>query len=255
MGVAFTLYAQDFDDVLPAPGGYGGSFWTQIRPDGGSDLLDPFLAKRDVKAKDVWACPNLQSGTLDAPPKGDPWYYLNFKRSYGMNTFLRSAGQTVRHKYAERQKDVVDPDAFNPNVDPNGMETLSFLAYGISRAAIPQASATVLLYEGIPVGGAAGAENAAHNGYVSRHGDWRFVGGYWRTAEACAKHVTQNGRYPGQACQDPGLRAWHGETNNFLYCDGHVRAERPVQEGWKPTRERPGGFLVRHCREEGSPCP
>lgn len=256
LGGAFAMYAQDYDDTLPAPGGYGGSFWDEIDSDGRSATLDAYLKNRSTTAAQVWVCPNLASGTLDPPSKGDAWYFLNFPRSYGMNTFLRAPAKTIEHKLGPAPTDVTDPDAFNPAAEPRPDADLSFLPNGITRSGIPAPAETVLLFEGIPVRAQAGSKNSAFNGYVHRHGDWRSVGGYWKDPADCTALVSKNGKFRGQTCQDPGLRPWHGGgLNNYLYCDGHVAAHRPVVEGWRPTRTDPGDFLVTHCRTAQAPCP
>jgi prepilin-type processing-associated H-X9-DG protein len=94
-----------------------------------------------------------------------------------------------------------------PDVTPYTKAIL--IADGISADAVPAPSNTILLYEGV--------QNVTDDpdtgrGYVARCGDWSMVRGYY------AKPVE------GLLLAD---RPYHGLTNNYLLCDGHVRAMSP----------------------------
>ncbi len=140
LGHAFALYADDWDGVLPAPGGLFGerNYWDQ-----GSGMgLDRYLRNR-TGAGSVWACPELTGWDN---PKWEP-------RSYTMNTFLRDP-----------------PDVEDPKVSVKITDALA-----LSEISAP--ADTLLLFEGTQT--ATAAENTGF-GYVYRDGDWTHARGYWR---------------------------------------------------------------------------
>ena len=239
MGTAFLLYIQDFDEVLPSPGGNGDAdtAWDNVDGQGRSTTLDPYLKNRGRSAAQVWVCPDLERAAPNIAV-GNYYYFLNFPRSYGMNQYLRGAGITTNGIR------IGDPDDYNPARLPRGYQFLNKLLPGITQAAIAEPSSTDLLYEGIP-------EQTADkfNGYVGRCGDWTTTGGYYPTVDACRRGMSVTG------CQRQGTDAWHNKVNNYLYCDGHVKARHPVTEGWVPAPGAPGDFLVTHCRMPGAACP
>ena len=252
MGLAFTQYTQDYDELFPSPGGNGATApWdttintgTSTNPVIVNPVLDAYLKNRGTSAVSVWCCPDFAGGP--AAPVGTS-FYLSYPRSYGMNGLLRSPGTTVDASHTS----VSDPDAYNYYVNPNGYKTLNNLP-GVSQAQLPAPSGTVLLYEGIPE-----KSSDKYNGYTARAGTWEAVGGFYQNDVAgCSAFIGF-----GNTCQSPGLTAWHNDQDNYLYCDGHVKAHRPVQEGatlnstTAAADPRLGEFLVSHCRDAGAPCP
>ena len=110
LGYAFGLYLDDWDSVLPAPGGLFGerNYWDQGKHQG----LDAYLRNRTGTGS-VWACPELE----DWNSRWDP-------RTYTMNTFLR------------------DP----PDVEPY-TEAIK-IREGLAVTAVPAPADTILLFEG-----------------------------------------------------------------------------------------------------------
>lgn len=108
---AFTLYAGDWSDFWPAPGGLYGdrTYWSQS----GSGGLESYVKQRGIKT--VWCCPLLPEWHGRFPP-----------RSYSMNSYLRTP-----------------PDKEYPG-------SLSFLS-GINWCKIPSPGHTILLFEGMPL--------------------------------------------------------------------------------------------------------
>ena len=247
MGVAFLMYAQDYDELFPSPGGSSAvPAWDTIdNKTGSSPVLDPYLKNRGKSLTQVFNCPDNPTKPVGTPPAiGTSTYYLNFPRSYGMNELLRSQGKTLFTNIS-----VVDVDAYNyaaPSPGgPTGYKTLNNLPSGISQSTIGYPASTDLLYEGISE-----QTKDKFNGYVGRAGSWESVGGYYRTEASCAAFIGF-----GSTCQTPGTAAWHTGQSNYLFCDGHVKSHKPQQEGWTPKPNDPGDFLISHCRDANAPCP
>lgn len=80
---------------------------------------------------------------------------------------------------------------------------------GISNSAVVQPASTVLLFEGVQ---SIAEDPDTGFGYVARCGDWTMVRGYYRQP------------VEGLLLAD---KPYHGEVNNYLFCDGHVRSAAP----------------------------
>ena len=148
--IAFQLYAEDWENTFPCPGGlYGGlTYWAQEDGNG----IDIYLKNQHLGIKSVFCCPSYTGvWNSEYPP-----------RTYGMNSFLRTP-----------------PDVEYP-------ASLIYLT-GIRRDKIIAPSDTILLYEGIP---ANNYKNPLGEGYVYRCADWTWVRGsrgasiiHWQDAD------------------------------------------------------------------------
>lgn len=136
--MAFDLYASDWDETFPCPGGQTGSLTYWAQEDGGG--VDAYLKNQSLNANSVFCCPCYRS-TWNSP--------YGLPRSYGMNSFLR------------------EPE------DRDYPGSCSILA-GSMRGKIKAPTKTILLYEGY----AANSSNYLGEGYVYRCGDWTCVRGY-----------------------------------------------------------------------------
>ena len=245
LGTGLIMYVQDYDEQFPSPGGNNLTApWDTIDSNGVSPILDPYLKNRGTSTAQVFNCPNNSYKPATAPAKGTSSYYLNFPRSYGMNGLLRAGGTIAPGTSGCSNPNVGDPDATNYYIDKTGYKCANGLP-GISQAAIPYVADTNLLFEGIPE-----QTGDKFNGYVGRAGTWESVGGFYKTSAACAKFLGF-----GAQCQPPGLNAWHSQQDNYLYCDGHAKSHKPVNEDWRPSPGNPGDFMVTHCRDTGAACP
>ncbi|MBW3625890.1 MAG: type II secretion system GspH family protein [Armatimonadetes bacterium] len=157
LGRAFGLYVDDWDGVLPAPGGLYGerNYWDQGRFRG----LDSYLRNR-TGAGSVWACPELEEWNSQWEP-----------RSYTMNTFLR------------------DP----PDVEPYTQAIR--IREGLGLSGIPAPADTILLFEGtqnITENANTGRGYVYRDGdWTHARGYWRVPrAGYHRAHEAW--HGSQN---------------------------------------------------------------
>ena len=84
---------------------------------------------------------------------------------------------------------------------------------GVQLSKLTEARRTVLLYEGVPLSGeyqnAAYAEDQVY--YIYRCANWSWARGYYDKIV----HTIEPGK------------PWHGDKNNYLYCDGHIAARPP----------------------------
>lgn len=246
LGLAFLQYAQDYDEVLPSPGGAAGAAaWDNLVKNGNtvtSPVLDTYLKNRSTSATQVFDCPDITLRPIGNISAAD--FFLAYPRTYGMNQYLRGPGQAGAVF-------VKDPDLYNPAAPapggPNGFKTLNKLVNGATLNQIVYPADTDLLYEGIPE-----KEADMFNGDVGRSGDWTTTGGYYLSAAACKQAIDN---FPGGGCGTPGLTPWHQGHNDYLFCDGHVKSLKPQVQGWVPTQTDPGYFLLRHCRDANTPCP
>lgn len=110
LGRAYDLYTNDWEGLLPSPGGlYGGrNYWDQ----GNHRGLDAYLRNRTGMGS-VWVCPELEE-----------WNSIWEPRSYTMNTFLRNP----------------------PDVEPYTEAIKITDSIGVSD--IPDTAGTILLFEG-----------------------------------------------------------------------------------------------------------
>jgi len=138
--VAFELYAANWDDTLPCPGGLPGdlTYWAQEHGGG----IDAYLKNQGMGLGSVYCCPCYTGN----------WKSQWSPRTYGMNSFLRQP-----------------PDVSFP-------ASIGILA-GIATTRIKTPSRTILLYEGIP---GDSTNRRLGEGYVYRCGNWEWVRGYAR---------------------------------------------------------------------------
>jgi prepilin-type N-terminal cleavage/methylation domain-containing protein/prepilin-type processing-associated H-X9-DG protein len=213
LGVAFQMYAVDYDDTFPCPGGgtnliSGGSpqtGWIQTNADGSIGGIYPYVKsgdKRNAKGN-MFSCPsalNFTGTSLGANVPG-----VDRQRSFIMNDYLRAShpGTYVTNVVASTP---AQPDSF---------------ASGISSASVSEPASLILLYEGTQ------RTDAANAGATNRNG----APLHRRTAGVSSRPPLTIG-FP------VGLHS--GKTvSNFLFCDGHVKAMRP---GATWTRAIDGAF-------------
>jgi prepilin-type N-terminal cleavage/methylation domain-containing protein/prepilin-type processing-associated H-X9-DG protein len=87
---------------------------------------------------------------------------------------------------------------------------------------------TILLYEGLPV-----TPNWPDSlDYIYRCGNWTCVRG-WYTKDMPCLHTLNS------------WKPWHGDKNNYLYCDGHVRSFKPNKKPNRPPYDATNEWWVR----------
>jgi len=133
------------------------------------------------------------------------WHGQFPARSYSMNSYLRTCRSSSY-----------------PGMVVADMEYTDCIKYlcGINVSAIGEPRATILLYEGIPR--TREFEDVAYTEdqifYIYRCANWTWARGYYNY-----KHAI-----------DPD-RPWHGRSNNYLYCDGHIVLRPPDRYSGKPA--------------------
>ena len=189
---AFMLYADDWDETLPCPGGKLGnlSYWSQDTGHG----LDLYLKCQNLGLKSVYCCPSYA---------GD-WHESRYApRTYGMNSYLREPA------------DVPYPAC-----------TDVYSGIGVTNIVAP--SKTILLYEGNPAINQ--GSSGFGEGYVGRCGDWKQVAGYYPYAQKgyqMSDRAWHKGRNNYLMCdghiltmapeQYPAFKGPTNETNNLWY--------------------------------------
>ncbi|GAB4454251.1 MAG: hypothetical protein OHK0029_08690 [Armatimonadaceae bacterium] len=215
IGLAFLMYAIDYDDTFPCPGGgtniqSGGSprtGWIQQNADGSIGGIYPYVksSSRTSAAANMYSCPsalNFTGTNLGANVPG-----VDRQRSFIMNDYLRA----------------FHPGTYVTNVlSPTPVQPDSY-AGGLNTGAIQEPSSVILIYEGTQ------RTDAANAGATNRNG--------------APLHRRTNGtssRPPFTIGFPVGLHS--GQTvSNFLFCDGHVKAMRP---GSTWTRDIDDEFAV-----------
>ncbi|HEY3265599.1 MAG TPA: prepilin-type N-terminal cleavage/methylation domain-containing protein [Armatimonadota bacterium] len=190
-GTAFMMYADDNEGRLPSPGGNStyASAWSY---DGGT-TINAYIS-RSTRGKTspamIWACPSQMSKTGGRSGRYAP-------ASYGMNSYLR--GMHLDEPFPGSY-----PDAGS---DSTHYET------GAMLSQVKSPANTILLYEGTWK-----TAPADQIGEVGRSGTMDMVYG-WSDDQGHAP-TTSSGTYAYGA-------PMHGSTDNYLWCDGHVRAMKP----------------------------
>lgn len=255
LGTAMMMYSQDYDELFPYPGGSSNiPAWDYVDSTGNSPVLDPYLKNRGKSATSVWNCPDNTDTNTKTPPAN--LNYLAYPRSYAMNTLLRTPGSPLKSNGLPEAYTIDDVDnttkTFGTDSHKNNAK---YLPSGIAQADIIEPAGTVMVFEGIPytVASSASATSQNFQGYVDRAGDFASVGGYYLTQASCTAFIN----FTGESCQKVGLNGWHNGMNNYLYCDGHVKAHKPVREGFTPNQndDKSKEFFTKHCRGNGTPCP
>lgn len=108
-GHAYQMYAQDYDNWWPCPGGISGdyAYWSQT----GRGGLESYIGQRGLGT--IWHCPVLKQ-----------WHGKFPARSYSMNSYLRNP------------PDVEYPSCLN-------------LLCGVNLNALEEPARTILLFEGV----------------------------------------------------------------------------------------------------------
>ena len=233
LGVAFSLYRDDYDGVFPLPGSpdeydtsQDGPYWDvgDPHPQGG---LSPYAARTSDASGgsvSVWFCPSLpkyfESDVTD--PVAAMSYKRFTKRTYSMNWYLRDPNP---------DGGTAEIGCDNPNPQAAGELYKCAGAYKtpLSEARLIAPAATLLLFEGVQVRGSSYA--GPYLGPARRSGDFSFERGYMRTADRdvyAAQEVNSEA--------DGNKTTWHGgNTNNVLYCDNHVKNHVLKPFPWHPS--------------------
>ncbi len=212
----------------------------------GNSPLEPYIKNHSANSKNsIWTCPDLatyyQNSTVD---------YHNYPRTYSMNEFLTGAGGTYQCTSKTSTKgcvNVSDPDSYYPRVSDEGTKTrtdktLSDLDNPITLASIGSPANTDLLYETMTEDG---DSSVKFTGSSQGYGSWQWVKGFWNSSADELKFW-----YAAQSPDQP----YHNSTNDYLFCDGHVKARRPEKQGYDVTKDPNQIWTVQDGRD-GKPFP
>ena len=240
LGLAFLQYAQDSDEALMSP--YYYAYYDKT----GNSPLEPYIKNHPGgdNSATVWSCPDLAKV---GKPTGSSFNYYQFLRTYAMNVYLRNAGPTYNKALT-----IADPDACYSLPSQVGSVRYegfsSALEYDLHNSDIPatlsrisEPSQTDLLFEAMPEDG---SKTSQYTGSTSQDGNWLMVEGAWNslTAEKSYWYAAQNPTTP-----------MHGTVDNYLFCDGHVKARTPDPQGYNITQHASDNiWLVSDGRDTGT---
>ncbi|MBC7809478.1 MAG: prepilin-type N-terminal cleavage/methylation domain-containing protein, partial [Akkermansiaceae bacterium] len=202
LGTAFMMYATDYDDLFPCPGGgtqlissgaSSATGWIQSNPDNSVSGIFPYVKSGDkLSARaNMFSCPSAEDFT--GTNTGLPIAGVDKQRSFIMNDYARAS----------------HPGTFETNVtNPTPRQPDSF-ATGISTASIPEPSSLILLYEGSQ------QTTAANAGATNRNG-----------APLHRRTMGTSSRIPFTIGFPIGLHS-SKTMSNFLFADGHVKTMKP----------------------------
>ncbi|MBC8142234.1 MAG: DUF1559 domain-containing protein [Armatimonadetes bacterium] len=198
LGIAFQMYAVDFDDLFPCPGGGTALIstssgpatgWIQGNADGSNGGIYPYVKSNDRRSakNNMYSCPSAEDYTgTNTPP-------LDAQRSFIMNDYLRQ----------------YHPGTFVTNVAVPTPQQPDGYATGISTSATPETTSLILLYEGTQRTLSTTAGGTNRNGAPLHR---RTMGVSSRTPYTIGFPV---GLHSGRT------------VANFLFADGHVKAMKP----------------------------
>jgi len=226
LGLAFISYSTDYDETFMSPFRFNYVTGTTT----GASALEPYIKNR-AKGTSVWVCPDddLRPG----PGATGTYEYLQFVRSYTMNEFLIGPGLNTQ----TTPKYIVDPDSYYPRpsddaklwyptASTNTDRPIYYSNIPVTMARIVAPAQTDLLSESILEDKTNTSSSGRFIGAAPPVANWQFVKGYWSSYAAEKKF------WNAAAAPD---KAYHNGMNNYLFCDGHVKARKPELQGYDIT--------------------
>jgi prepilin-type N-terminal cleavage/methylation domain-containing protein/prepilin-type processing-associated H-X9-DG protein len=212
-GIAFAMYATDYDGFYPNPGGrdittapqcngtarncaawFSASWVNGAVTDSGQGLW-PYIKQRGNATNNLWSCPNALPGSAG----------FNVGQNYSMNDYARSAypGQAVTGANAVPASmfpvwyQGLNPDQVGTGGNING-------AQGPAQF--------IVLTEVVQTAAGGGNRNCA------------------------ITFSTGAGRYGATGLPVGSPEEYHAGMSNYLFADGHVKAMRPTMT-WTPAND------------------
>jgi prepilin-type N-terminal cleavage/methylation domain-containing protein/prepilin-type processing-associated H-X9-DG protein len=243
LGLAFLQYSNDNDEAFVSK--YNYAYFSST----GNSPLEPYISNHSASSKStVWACPDLTSYYQATPVNN-----YSYPTSYGMNEFMTNPGGTYpcsSNPPGAGCVNVSDPDSYHPVVadeskaNSSGTDiTLSNLDNPVTLSRITSPANTDLLFEEITEDG---ATTSKYTGSSPGYGSWMRVKGFWNTVAA----ATVFAKY----AQQTPTTTYHNMTNNYLFCDGHVKSRRPEKQGYDITQD-PNQIWTLQDGRDGKPFP
>ncbi len=247
LGLGFLQYEQDYDEAWLSP--YKFSY---TNPDGTS-ALEPYIKNRTQSNGNVWTCPD-NTTTPTAAAVGTTTYLL-YPRTYAMNIFLIGPGlEGSSPKYT-----INDPDSYYPRVKDEAPGSKWYSTYSsgssptdkalagsdipVSQARIAAPAQTCLLFEALQEDS---TNTAKYIGSTSPMGTWMMARGFWNSYTAESAYW--------DAAVTPDVPC-HKTVNNYLFCDGHVKARAPEKQGYDITQHPQDNIWLVSDGRDGSALP
>jgi len=248
LGLAFLMYSNDYDDTLPS------TYYYHFYDVNGNSPLEPYIKNHNAYDKAaVWMCPDYTRFHFYTGPNttGLGAFYT----SYSMNVFLTDPYTTPSGRR-------VDPDlCYTPLANYNSVNWAggSYSAESevstrgqknpIILSKIVAPSSTDLLFEAIIEDAGTGKTCATDNycGQTPKNGDYMNTMGFWNSQSA----VTTYYRFPMQDAVHP----MHTSQNEYLFCDGHVKARQPDPISYDITQHPADNVWLTHLGRNGDTIP
>lgn len=273
IGMAFQQYAQDNDQTLFNPFYFG--FCDKTGPDGfqSNSTLEPYLKNRAAyNPNSVWVCPEITKLSTVRVKSPDGWGA--FYCTYTMNVFLNPS---VTPAQKRNGRAIPDPDLCYSDVADQALGKVSWngggareddmalsepwnradvpptqrpIMRGVRIAEIVDPSRTDLVFEGIVEDLYRRRFDSGYIGRAPHEGDYTLDQGFWPAQKQAELYW---GLRHGFTLQN-ATRPRHGAVNNYLFCDGHVKALRPKTYPYDVQRDPDNIWFMLEGRQ-GKPIP
>jgi prepilin-type processing-associated H-X9-DG protein len=242
-------YVQDNDEYLPNP--YYFHYVSEVNGTYTSNsAIEPYIKNRPAYSSgSIWVCPDISlfyTGPVTAPNPG----YGAFRCTYSMNVFLNPPDSYDPDPDAcytpASAQNTQQPPSWNPSGGPFADGSYSnennlyynepyhgaVFAGGENIARIVAPANTDMIFEGyVEAPDVEQGETAATDGYTGlspEQGDYMQDQGFWNTQT----QAQYSWGYPLQPATTPR----HKTVNNYLFCDGHVKAMSPPKAPYDITQ-------------------
>jgi prepilin-type N-terminal cleavage/methylation domain-containing protein/prepilin-type processing-associated H-X9-DG protein len=253
LGLAFLMYAEDYDETLPAAPNFHFIIQNSNGSFSGQSALEPYIKNHPAQSRGtVWVCPDLAKYYSGGSSFGQ---YLC---TYTMNVFLAPANRydsdpdVCYTPPSQQGAPGADPSVgWNSNYsNESNLSYNNYPAQGITLAAISAPANTDLLFEGFVEDGNTGTD--PYVGLSPRDGDFLSQRGFWYPALVGMQDpATVYWGYPLQTPTTP----WHSSVNNYLFNDGHVKSRTPERQGYNLQAHPDDNIWLTHDGRDGSAIP
>jgi prepilin-type processing-associated H-X9-DG protein len=263
LGSAISLYAADYDQTLFCPYYFGYCEKGRDNRFTGNSTLEPYIKNHPVNnPNSVWVCSEItRFSNVDPSSKnGFGAYYC----TYTMNVFLNPIRKSLTGE-------MIDPDACYSSPEVQMSHKLSWNGghvpeeemalggdaqtvgrgklrvpsmRGLRLNQITSPSKTDLLFEGVVEGYLGGTIDTGYVGRAARQGDYTVDQGFWANQSDARQFFGGARRITVQPADKPR----HGDNNNYLFCDGHVKSMPPQHPPYDVRNDPNNIWLARAGR-------
>jgi prepilin-type N-terminal cleavage/methylation domain-containing protein/prepilin-type processing-associated H-X9-DG protein len=225
LGLAFLQYSQDYDDTFVGP--YQYHYYNGTT---GNSPLEPYIKDHPSgSTQTVWFCPDV-TNYYHGGTSGQFGQWLS---TYAMNVFVTGNDSHVKDTdscYTPVNKETSVDYNKSPYSNESNLSYHTEYTVGAKLAKIASPAQTDLLFESYVEAGTNGGPCNANQycGQSSKNGDYLNDQGFWTTQSG----AQSSWNYTLQ----PATAPRHGSTNNYLFCDGHVKARVPDRLGYDITQ-------------------